>query len=131
MHFAPKEETGRMERVNTIHSSSNLRGRNHRRFKLEFPVRLRFQRGSTTAEIETVSKNLSVDGLLVRSLLPVPEHTAVTFVLSVHGSQSLRPVHLMGEGEIVRVENVEAEGTYVMAVKCDAPVAELEEYLPT
>ena len=91
---------------------------------------MRFQRGSTTAEIEAVSKNLSVGGLLIRSLLPVPEHTTVSFVLSVHGRESLRPVHLRGDGEIVRVENVEAEGAYVMAVKCDAPVKELEEYLP-
>jgi hypothetical protein len=120
-----------MERINTQQRSSDLRGRNHRRFRLEFPVRLRFKRGSITAEIEAVSKNLSVSGLLVRSLLSVPEHTAVTFVLSVHGSQSLRPVHLRGEGEIVRVESVEPEGTFIMAVKCDAPVAELEEYLPT
>jgi hypothetical protein len=119
-----------MERMNTLQQSTDWRGRHYRRFRLEFPVRLRFQSGSTTAEIEAVSKNLSVGGLLIRSALPVPQHTAVTFVLSVHGSQSLRPVHLRGEGEIVRVENVEPEGTFMMAVRCDSPVKELEEYLP-
>lgn len=128
--FISKQETGQMERINSLPRSTDWRGRNYRRFRLEFPVRLRYQYGSTTAEIEAVSKNLSVGGLLVRSALPVPEHTAVTFVLSVHGSQSLRPVHLIGEGEIVRVETVEPEGTFVMAVRCDVPVTELEEYLP-
>jgi hypothetical protein len=54
----------------------------------------------------------------------------VSFVLSVHGSQSLRPIHLTGEGEIVRLESGDAEGTFVMAVKCNAPVTQLEEYLP-
>ncbi len=104
-------------------------GRTYRRFRLEFPVRLKFNIGFTAAEIEAVSKNLSVGGLLLRSAKPVPQHTSVSFVLSVHGSQSLRPVYLMGEGEIVRVEDGEGEGTFVFAVKCDSPVTELEEYL--
>lgn len=105
-------------------------GRNHRRFALAFPVRLKYQTESTTAEIETVSKNLSVGGLLVRSAYPVPQHATVSFVVSVHGGQSVRPIHLQGEGQIVRIENEEAEGTFVIAVKCDAPVTHLEEYLP-
>ena len=104
-------------------------GRNHRRFALAFPVRLKYQTESTTAEIETVSKNLSIGGLLVRSASPVPEHTPVSFVLSVHGRQSVRPVHLHGQGQIVRIESVETEGTFVIAVKCEAPVKQLEEYL--
>jgi len=109
---------------------SHWRGRNHRRFELEFPVRLKFQIGSTSTQIETVSKNVSIGGLLVRSALAVPEQTPVAFVLSVHGKRSVRPVHLMGEGRVVRVESGEAEGTFVMAVKCDALVTQLEEYLP-
>lgn len=106
------------------------RGRHYRRFKLEFPVRLRFQVSSEPAEIEGVSKDLSVGGLLVRSVRPVPQHTVVNFVLSVHGRQSLRPIHLTGRGEIVRLESCETEGTFVMAVKCDSPVIQLEEFLP-
>jgi hypothetical protein len=119
-----------MDRIETIQPSWDWRGRNYRRFKLEFPVRLRFELASKVTEIEAVSKDLSVGGLLVRSVLPVPEHTVVSFVLSVHGSQSLRPIHLTGEGEVVRLESGEAEGTFVMAVKCNAPVTQLEEYLP-
>jgi len=109
---------------------SRWSGRSYRRFELEFPVSLKFQIGSTCAEIETVSKNVSIGGLLVRSALPVPEQTPVIFVLSVHGKQSVRPVHLMGEGRIVRVETGDAEGTFVMAVKCNALVTQLQEYLP-
>lgn len=105
-------------------------GRSYRRFRLEFPVRLKFQVGQATSEIETVSKDLSVGGLLLRSVRPVPTNTPVTFVLSVHGKHSVRPIHLCGEGEIVRIESDEAEGTYIMAVKCSAPVTHLEEFLP-
>lgn len=119
-----------MERPNIEETFSNWRGRSYRRFKLEFPVRLRFQRGASVEEVEGVSRNLSIGGLLVRSPLSVPQHTLVTFVLSVHGRHSLRPIHLMGGGEIVRVEVAEAEGAYMMAVKCDSPVVELQEYLP-
>jgi hypothetical protein len=121
---------GHMETSSAVQSFLNRQGRKYRRFKLEFPVRLKFKIGSTSAEVEAVSKNLSVGGLLIRSAMPVPQHTAVVFVLSVHGSQSLRPIHLMGAGEIVRVENIEAETSYVIAVKCETPITELEAYLP-
>ncbi len=119
-----------MDRLETLFRLSDWQGRKYRRFALEFPVRMKFQSGSATAEIEAVSQNVSVGGLLVRSALPIPQHTPVTFILSVHGKQSVRPVHLMGEGEVVRVEGGEAEATFMMAVKCNAPVTQLEEYLP-
>ena len=118
-----------MDKLETILRLSDWRGRMYRRFDLEFPVRLRFHAGSTDTEIEAVSKNVSVSGLLVRSVLPIPEHTPVTFILSVYGEKAVRPVHLMGEGEVVRVEGVESDATFMMAVKCNTPVTQLEEYL--
>jgi hypothetical protein len=105
-------------------------GRSYRRFALAFPVRLKYQTESITAEIETVSQNLSIGGLLVRSASPVPQYTTVSFVLSVHGSHAVRPIHLQGEGQVVRIENGQPDGTFVMAVKCNAPVTQLEEFLP-
>jgi hypothetical protein len=120
-----------MDKLEMLQSLTDWRGRRYRRFELEFPVRLKFQVGSTSAEIETISKNVSIGGLLVRSTLSVPEHTPITFDLNVHGRETFRPVHLVGEGRIVRVETGEAEGTFVIAVKCSAPVTQLEEYLPT
>jgi hypothetical protein len=122
---------GQMERSNTLQESFARRGRSYRRFRLEFPVRLKFRNGSSTTEIDTVSKDLSVGGLLVRSTQPIPEHTLVSFVLSVHGSQSLRPVYLVGDGEVVRVETTTVDVPFVLAIRCDAPVTELEEYLPS
>lgn len=93
-----------MDRLETLFRLSDWQGRKYRRFALEFPVRMKFQSGSSNAEIEAVSENVSVGGLLIRSALPIPQHTPVTFVLSVHGKRSVRPVHLVGEGEVVRVE---------------------------
>ena len=118
------DRTGTMQRLSAWHE------RHHRRFELGFPVRLQFVMGSASSAIETVSKNVSLGGLLLRSALPVPQDTPVTFVLSIHGKESIRPIHLMGEGEIVRVERNEADRAFLIAVRCNTPVSQLEEYLP-
>jgi hypothetical protein len=106
-----------------------LCGRSYRRFELEFPVRLRFEVGSGNGEIEGVSKNVSVGGLLIRSASPVPQQAPVTFTVSVHGAGSLRPVHLRGEGRIIRIESGDIEGTFAIAVSCNSPLTQLEAYL--
>ena len=109
---------------------SDWTGRKYRRFNLEFPVTMKVQFGSEATEFEAVSQNVSVGGLLVRSTGVIPQNTPVTFILSVHGEQAVRPIHLIGEGEVVRVECEEVNATFVMAVKCKAPVTQLEEFLP-
>lgn len=119
-----------MDRTDALQRSSDWRARNYRRFDLEFPVLLRFQAESISVEVEGVSKNVSVGGLLVRSVSPIPAHTSVTFVLSVHGKQALRPVRLIGEGEVVRIEREEHQASFALAVKCISLVKELENYLP-
>jgi len=102
-------------------------GRTYRRFDLQFPVRIRFQSGGAQQEVEGISKNISVGGLLVRSTVPIQRHTSVSFIISLHGSEAVRPVHVMGEGEVVRLG--EQEGAYLMAVRCDEPVVHLEDFL--
>lgn len=119
-----------MYRLETSIRSSDWRGRRYRRFELEFPVQMKFQSTSGITELEGVSRNVSLGGLLVRSALSIPEHTAVTFVLSVHSKQAVRPVHLAGQGEIVRVENRDMGGGYAIALRCNVPLTHLEEYLP-
>jgi len=119
-----------MNNLETTLPRSDWRGRRYRRFELAFPVRMKVHCGSTDTEIETVSKNVSLGGLLVRSALPIAPRTPVTFVLSVHGEQAVRPVHLAGDGEVVRVETNEAEASFALAVKCNAPLTQLEEFLP-
>jgi len=119
-----------MARLGTAVQTSDWHGRKYRRFELAFPVRMKVQVGSTSTNIETVSRNVSVGGLLVRSMLPVTPGTHVSFVLTVHGEQGVRPIQLVGEGKVVRVEAEEGGASYFVAVKCDTPVTHLEEYLP-
>jgi hypothetical protein len=109
---------------------SDWKGRKYRRFNLEFPVLIKIQSDSEATEVEAVSENVSVGGLLVRSTLMIPCNTPVSFILSVHGEHAVRPIHLMGEGDIVRAEGEEAAATFVLAIKCKAPVTQLEVYLP-
>jgi hypothetical protein len=119
-----------MDRLETLLRLSDWQGRKYRRFDLQFPVRVKVYAAGATTEIEGVSKNVSLGGLLVRSALPISEHTLVKFVLSVHGEHAVRPIHLAGEGEVIRVENAEDEAGYALAVQCSAPVTLLEEFLP-
>ena len=104
-------------------------GRTSRRFELQFPVRMRFQSGTSPLEIDVVSKNLSVEGLLVRSTLAIPKQTAVSFVICLHASDAVRPVRLTGKGEVVRVIGGEHEGSFLIAIRCDEPVVHLEGLL--
>ena len=119
-----------MDRLELPLHLRDWKGRKYRRFNLEFPVTLKVQSGTPGAEIEAISKNVSVGGLLLRSAQPIPTHSQVTFILSVHGEHAVRPIHLVGEGEIVRVEDEGSGPTFTIAVKCKTPVAQLENYLP-
>ena len=106
----------------------NRQERKHPRFHLECPVYLKFQAAGSVTEVETISKNVSIGGLLVTSTAMIPQHTTVTFIISVQREQLVHPIYLAGEGEIVRVEN--RGTTFAIAVKCKIPITQLEECLP-
>ena len=116
-----------MDRPDTLHPSSSWRARKYRRFDLALPVLMTLQSGSTTLEIEGISKNISIGGLLVTSARFISRYTPVTLTVKAYGEKAVRPIHLVGEGEVVRVEKAESEATFVIAVKCKAPVVEREE----
>ena len=54
----------------------------------------------------------------------------MTFIMSIQGEQAVRPIRLVGEGEIVRVERNAANATFSIAIKCKDPVSQLDSYLP-
>ncbi|MGA7908175.1 MAG: PilZ domain-containing protein [Candidatus Sulfotelmatobacter sp.] len=104
--------------------------RRFRRFRLECPVRVRFpsERDPSSA-IDTVSRNLSIGGLLLESPLPIPESQAVEFTITLQGGLMVRPVLLVGTGEVVRVETGEAKDRFGIAVACSLPIGEIEDHL--
>jgi len=101
--------------------------RKYRRFNLECAVCVKFHAAGSTKEVEAVSKNVSIGGFLVRSPVMIPEHTPVTFILSIQGVQFIQFVYLGGKGEVVRVESRDA--AFVIAIKCKTQINQLENCL--
>ena len=125
-----KPSNGKMGEFGTAQLNGAHYGRRYHRFDLEFPVRLRFLMGVVNVQSDSVSKNLSVGGLLIRSTIAIPTNTELTFTLSAYGKGAVRPVYLVGEGVVVRVFRDESGKSFLVSVECKIPVAQLEEYLP-
>ena len=103
--------------------------RRYRRFKLRCPVHLLFRSGELTSEADAVSQDVSIGGLLLNCPILVPEHSAVSFVISLRGWM-LRSVELVGDGKVVRVEPCASNLEFAIAVECDNPITQIEHYLP-
>jgi hypothetical protein len=113
--------------TNTPQSASGHQPeRKHRRFSLRYPVCLKFTSQDSTQELQAISENVSVGGMLLVAQSSIPESASVTFTLTVQGEQTVRPIQLSGEGTVVRVESASAEGKFVIAVQCVRPISEIE-----
>ena len=108
----------------------NQQERKHRRFHLEFPVCVKFQAGNSAVEIETISQNISIGGLLLKSAEMIPVHAQVTLIISVQVEQAVHPIFLTAEGKVVRSENSRHAATFVIAVECRDAIMRLEEHFP-
>ena len=109
---------------------SNWKNRKYRRFDLECPVRLMFQSDGSVIEVETTSENVSICGLLVRSASIIPQQTHVTFTMTIPVEEAVHPIHLGGQGQIVRVESSRVGASFAIAINCETPITQLEECLP-
>lgn len=101
--------------------------RKHRRFELIFPVELRLKGGKATKKIETVSRNVSIGGMLLDSATSLPLFTNVTFTIEMEGPSHV-PIELKGKGKIVRIQGRDSSG-FGIAVECVPPIAEMERRL--
>ena len=72
---------------------------------------------SSESEIETVTENVSTHGLQLRCEAPVALGSTVRVILR---SASCLP--LEGVGDVLRVEQPFAGGTFLIAVRCEAPL---------
>lgn len=104
--------------------------RRYRRFKMRFPVDLVIRCGDQTSEIEAVSRDVCIGGVLLECPLPVPPQSTVNFVISLQ-APTLRPVRLVGDGKVVRVEPTKVPGEFAIALECAKPIAEIETYFPS
>jgi hypothetical protein len=118
-----------MDRKDNTNPPAARKERQYRRFKLRFPVHVEFLSGELVSEIDGVSRNVSVGGLLLETPVLIPQYTSVNFVVLLRGSQFVRPIDLAGEGEVVRVESCGPEAGFAVAVKCTNPITQLETFL--
>ena len=96
--------------------------RKHRRFSLNFPVHLKCHFEDSVSELQTVTKNVSVGGLLLESVSPIPQHCPLSFVITLHGGSVIRPIQVLGAGEVVRVESHGPGAGFAIAVKCERKI---------
>src|SRR5262249_46601166 len=121
------EVTRVMKKINDIARPSPLQERKHRRFSLQYPVRLKVYSADSTVELEAMSRNISIGGLLLETSLQIPQHASVSFRMIVRTPQAARPFQLIGEGRVVRVDpritEKPAERMFAIAVECERPIA--------
>ena len=104
--------------------------RKYRRFDLQFPVDQSFPSSGTMHELEAISRNVSIGGILLISNDSLPPRTRVSLTMDVRGPGSGRRVRLLGEGDVVRVQRLESGVGFAIAIQCQHPITEMENHLP-
>jgi len=104
--------------------------RRYRRFTLQHPVRMTVHFAESVIELDGLSRNVSIGGLLLETYRMIPPQTPVSFVMTVYG-EHVRPMKFSGEGRVVRVDAKESQAAFAIAVECWQPITQLEDYLAT
>jgi PilZ domain len=92
--------------------------RKHRRFSVSYPVHVKFHLEDSVSELQAVTKDVSIGGLLLETRSPIPQRCPVDFIMTLHGGPVTRPIKVMGEGEVVRVEPHGPGAGFAIAIKC-------------
>ena len=96
--------------------------RRHRRFLVNYPVQVKAHRENSVSEHQAVTKNVSIGGLLIETASSIPQHCPVDFTMTLHGGPLLRPIRVVGEGEVVRVEPHGPGAGFAVAIKCNREI---------
>jgi hypothetical protein len=106
-----------MDKLNDIARPPHPHERKYRRFSLCYPVHVKFHFGDSVSELQAVSKNVSIGGFLLEAASPIPQHCPVSFIMRLHGGPVIRPIQVVGEGEVIRVEPQGPGARFAIAVK--------------
>lgn len=116
-----------MSRFEVIAGSAHHAERRYRRFSLAYPVRVKFAGLGGTCECQTLSRNISLGGMLLETQTLIPRRTEVSFILTLQGGHIVRPVDVSGNGEVVRVEKIVGGTGYAVALRCSRPLVDVTE----
>ena len=92
--------------------------RKHRLFSVSYPVHVKFHLEDSASELQAVTKDVSIGGLLLETASLIPQHCPVDFIMTLHGGPVTRPIQVIGEGEVVRVEPHGPGAGFAIAIKC-------------
>jgi len=104
------------------HSMATPEKRKYRRFALRYSVHLQFRSAGRDSQLDGVTKNVSMGGLLLESASSIPKRCPVTFTITLVGGQVTRPIELLGEGEVVRVEPQVPGPGFAIALEYARPI---------
>jgi PilZ domain len=103
--------------------------RKYRRFNLTFPVHVKARSGGIVSEINAISGNLSVGGVLLETETIIPKDSDVSFVVAVRDIRIAHPTALVGEGKVVRIERI-SDAAFRIAVECTNPMTHEKFFSP-
>ena len=103
--------------------------RKYRRFLMRYPVQVTFGAGDSVSELEAISSNISLGGMLLEAATSIPRHHYVSFTVAVPENDVVGAFQLTGEGQVVRVESHQSGKGFSIAVKCKRPISKLKSVL--
>jgi hypothetical protein len=98
-----------------------LKERKYRRFDLRYPVHVQVHAGDSASELDAVSRNVSLGGILLEAGTSIPQYCPVTLTMTLQGGHLVRPIQLTAEGRVVRVE--QSNPGFAIAVECSRPLS--------
>jgi len=110
------------------HAMGTPKERQFRRFNLSYTVHVRFHAGKSVAELDVVTRNISIGGLLLESRSPIPYGSQVEFTIRLTGAPITHPITLEGSGRIVRLETDATTRQFGIAIACTRPVDQIQPY---
>lgn len=125
------QKVTRAEQLNAVAQPSPRPERKYRRFSLQCPVRLKVHSAASMVELDAVSRNISIGGLLLETSSMIPPHALVSFIMTVRNAQVVRPIQFAGEGKVVRVDAKASEEVFAIAVECRRPLTRTDDLLAT
>ena len=98
-----------------------IKERRYRRFDLRYPVHVQVHAGASASELDAVSRNVSLGGMLLEAGTSIPQQCKVMLTMTLQGDHFVRPIQLTAEGRVVRVE--QTNPGFAIAVECSRPLS--------
>jgi hypothetical protein len=104
--------------------------RKYRRFLVSCPVHVKFHCEHSLYELQAVTRNVSIDGFLIETASPIPQHCSVDFVMTLQGGLVILPLQVAGRGKVMRIEPHGPSAGFAIAVKCKRTITQVQHHLP-